>query len=326
MANPGETADPHVTVAICTWNRAQSLARTLDSLVAMKKPPGLHWEVVIVDNNSTDTTAQCIQSYVTQLPVVSVFEKQAGVVYARNAAIRNSRGKYILWTDDDVVVQEDWLIAYLDAFERHPQVALFGGPIYADFEGQVPTWLEKGWEAVKIAYCHNDMSDEEIPLVEHPPGFLPYGANFAIRSIEQKKELFDLRLGYMPSRPYIAEETGMMKKVLSSGAKGMWIPAARVRHINGQDRLTLKYVRGYYERQGRTWKASGPSLPGRRFFGSPLWLWRQVIESGAQYFYARIFNEPSVWLTKLATYSVKRGYLKEVRLERFGGPIKISQV
>src|SRR5436305_13472240 len=91
-----------VTIAICTFNRAASLRRTLDSLAAMRVPADLGWEVVVVNNSCTDTTDAVIDSFVGRLPIRREFEKSAGQSHARNRAIDVAIGEYIIWTDDDV--------------------------------------------------------------------------------------------------------------------------------------------------------------------------------------------------------------------------------
>ena len=116
-----------VTVAICTLNRAESLRRTLDSLVAMHLLTGFSWEVLVVNNNCTDHTDDVIKDFTDRLPVRRLFEPQQGQSRARNCAIDAAKGDYIVWTDDDVVVDPGWLIAYVDAFRRWPNAAVFGG-------------------------------------------------------------------------------------------------------------------------------------------------------------------------------------------------------
>src|SRR5690606_2409380 len=105
-----------LTVAICTWNRSFLLARTLEQLGALIVPPGLRWELLVVDNASSDDTSQVLQGYLGRLPLRVVREERPGLSNARNAAIRAARGEYIIWTDDDVLVAPGWLAAYSDAF------------------------------------------------------------------------------------------------------------------------------------------------------------------------------------------------------------------
>src|SRR5947207_180454 len=100
-----------VTVAICTFNRAESLRRTLESVAALHLPEALDWEVVVVNNNSTDHTDSVIESFKERLPIRREFEPQPGASNARNRAVYVAKGDYFVWTDDDVVVDNGWLAA-----------------------------------------------------------------------------------------------------------------------------------------------------------------------------------------------------------------------
>src|SRR5216683_1570019 len=100
-----------ITVGICTFNRVESLRRALGSLVAMRVPSDLAWEIVIVNNNSTDRTDDIISEYVGRLPVRREFEPRPGKSNALNRAIDVAKGDYIVWIDDDVLVDAGWLTA-----------------------------------------------------------------------------------------------------------------------------------------------------------------------------------------------------------------------
>ena len=95
-------SDMLVTVAICTLNRAESLRKTLASLVAMRLPEQMEWEVVVVDNGSTDHTDKVITDFAERLPIRREYEPQRGHTPARNRAVGAAKGEYIVWTDDDV--------------------------------------------------------------------------------------------------------------------------------------------------------------------------------------------------------------------------------
>src|SRR5215211_5509738 len=101
-----------LSVCVCTYNRAHSLARTLDTLVAQI---GVNWanvEVVLVDNNCTDQTADVAADFAARLPLRYVVEKTQGLANARNRALAVSRGRWIVFTDDDVLLEQDWLRSY----------------------------------------------------------------------------------------------------------------------------------------------------------------------------------------------------------------------
>jgi glycosyltransferase involved in cell wall biosynthesis len=106
----------HVTVAICSWNRARRLVQTLDSLTALAVPDGVDWELLVVNNNCTDDTDRVVASFTDRLPLRLLHEPTPGLSCARNRAVQHAAGEYILWTDDDVVVDSAWLTSYHRAF------------------------------------------------------------------------------------------------------------------------------------------------------------------------------------------------------------------
>ena len=125
------------------------MRRTLNSLVGMRVPGDIAWEVVIVNNNSTDHTDNVIYEYVERLPVRREFEPRTGKSNALNRAIDVAKGEYILWTDDDVVVDAGWLTAYVEAFRRWPDAAVFGGRIRPRYDPPAAKWIMQS-EAVLV--------------------------------------------------------------------------------------------------------------------------------------------------------------------------------
>ena len=130
-----------ITIAICTWNRSKSLRATLLSLQQLIIPPGIDWELLIVNNNCTDDTDEVIEQFADGLPIRLLHEKRQGLSNARNCAVEAAKGDYILWTDDDVIVDPNWLVAYVNAIRTWPNATLFGGPIKLKLEGNPPSWL-----------------------------------------------------------------------------------------------------------------------------------------------------------------------------------------
>ena len=149
------------TVVICTWNRSTLLERALASLADQRIPQSTSWELLIVNNNCTDDTDSVVSSFATRLPIRCLHEKSPGLSNARNRALAEARGDYILWTDDDVKVSPEWLSSYLSAFRDFPDCGVFGGPILPDFEGVPPNWLRSGWQKVQDAYAIRDFGSED---------------------------------------------------------------------------------------------------------------------------------------------------------------------
>ena len=115
-----------ITVAICTWNRSVSLACTLAKLADCASLRFANWEVLVVNNNCRDDTDAVAMSFAGRLPLRLISQPVPGLSNARNAAVAAATGEYMVWTDDDVLVESNWLRAYEAAFLAHPEYAFFG--------------------------------------------------------------------------------------------------------------------------------------------------------------------------------------------------------
>src|SRR5260370_34261599 len=101
------------SVIICTWNRPRLLDQTLEQMARLRLPPDVAWELLVVNNNCTDQTDTVLRRHQSRLPLRRILEPRQGLSHARNAAAAAARGEILLWTDDDVLVDRDWLAAYL---------------------------------------------------------------------------------------------------------------------------------------------------------------------------------------------------------------------
>jgi len=295
-----------ITVAICTHNRCLALAETLRS-VRDATPPVGGWEVVVVDNASEDATQAVLAQFGELLPLRVVVEPEVGLSRARNAAVACARGDYIVWTDDDVLVDRNWLRAYENAFAAWPRAVFFGGPIAPLFDGAPPTWLAEALKEVSNAYAALDLGPKEMPLGEK---WLPFGANLAIRTAEQRACLYDPRLGRRGKHLYGFEESTVLRQLLARGATGRWVPDAKVRHVIPRPRQTPQYLRSYYVGHGASYVLTQPPSSAPTLLGRPRWLWREAISHEIAYRLGRLYASSSVWTTHLRRASVAWGMLR----------------
>ncbi len=112
-------------MAICTFNRAESLKECLESLT---KQSFTDFEVIIVDANSTDQTPQVIDNYSQKLKIKKVIETGKGLAKARDLGWKNSQGEFVSWIDDDVVVSEDWAKTIVKILSENKDIAGVSGP------------------------------------------------------------------------------------------------------------------------------------------------------------------------------------------------------
>src|SRR5450759_1349913 len=141
----------NISVIICTYNRANSLADTLLCLTKQSYET-VNWELIVVDNNSNDNTKEIISEYSKKLPnLIYKFEPQQGLSFARNLGIHSAHGAIIAFTDDDVLPEFDWLIQIQNNMEKYNCDAC-GGYIAPKWEAPPPPWLTEifyGFLAIK---------------------------------------------------------------------------------------------------------------------------------------------------------------------------------
>ncbi|MDP9231438.1 MAG: glycosyltransferase family 2 protein [Actinomycetota bacterium] len=288
-----------LTVAICTWNRADLLKRTLEQMTCLRVPADAAWEVLVVNNNCTDATDDVVRSFSRRLPVRQVFEAAPGLSIARNTAVRVATGDYILWTDDDVLVDSEWLRAYYDAFLQWPDAAMFGGPIEPLFAAQPPEWLLRTLDRFGPALSVLDLGPEPMPLARWEK---PFGANVAFRADALAKFPFDPSLGVSSLRgmsSLAGEESAVMNAMLAAGLEGWWVPRARVKHYIAPERMTTAYLRrksinwGKYVSRARL-AEDAPRRPTRRH------LLRRALQAELRYRFHLVFSEPEIWARQLS--------------------------
>ena len=128
------------TVAICTWNRAALLKRTLQAFQKVRLPPGASWELLVVNNRCTDNTDEVLASFEGVLPLRGLFQERQGQSAARNLALAEFKGDRLLWTDDDVEPDPDWILALLDTFNEEQADVVFG-PSFPIWVTRRPSWF-----------------------------------------------------------------------------------------------------------------------------------------------------------------------------------------
>ncbi|MGQ0765615.1 MAG: glycosyltransferase [Gemmatimonadota bacterium] len=304
---------PVLTVAVCTRDRRALLGRCLDALCALDVPSGLQWEVLVVDNASTDGSRQLALGYGARLPVRVVVEERPGVSSARNRAVGEARGEFILWLDDDALVSPGWLGAYAAAIAARPNDAIMGGPIDLEFTEGLPIWFEKVLPRVAPIFGQRDLGPNPVPLAPRESA-IPFGANFATRVAHQRRYVFDHDLGRHPDHPGRgSEETEVMMAMLADGLEGHWVPGARVRHLKGADRLNLEFMSHHIADYGEYCARRAARIGGKagpRVGGAPLSAWWRYWKGYLTYLATRAFLPVEKWVHSFIEMSEARGWLE----------------
>ncbi len=135
---------PGVSVVVCCYNSAQVIEPTISALAQQDVPQGTGYEVILVDNNCTDTTVQLAKdTWKNPIhPLKIIKEKEPGLIFARKAGVRCARYNILLFVDDDNILGPDWLVKLYGLFERWPKVGAVGGYNEPIFEGDKPEWFD----------------------------------------------------------------------------------------------------------------------------------------------------------------------------------------
>ena len=230
------------SIVIATYNRARDLEGTLASLSALR-PQG-DWEVIVVDNNSTDDTRVVVEGAAPAFPVELryVFEPEQGRSPALNAGIRVARGAIIVTTDDDVRVEPDWLERAAEALEEI-DCDYVGGRVLPIWGGPKPAWLAnrpgKQWAVIAL-----------LDYGPHPIEFgarVPLGVNMAFRrEAFERAGLFDVRTGRRAGTLLGQEVREWCIRARGAGLRGFYVPAMRVHHVIPASRLKKGYFRRWF--------------------------------------------------------------------------------
>jgi glycosyltransferase involved in cell wall biosynthesis len=274
-----------IDVAICTWNRSELLAQTLEHLRSLRVPPGVTWGVVVVDNRSTDATAEVAHRFAHLLPLKYVFEERAGLNNARNRAIAETDGDVLIFTDDDVIVDAGWLEAAVAALTRHPDIAVFGGRIEPLFPVVPEPVLLEAFPELAMGFCSLNHGPIERLL---GPGEHVFGANFGVRRQAIADLTFDERFGTQGNRPGLWDETEFIDRIRQRGGTVLWIPEMRLQHVVAPERATRSYLARYIQSKGCDAVRTGSRrYPGTMVFGAPRWLWRELVAARTLYVLCR---------------------------------------
>lgn len=245
---PLQRTKPYVSIVICTYNRAELLRATLDSLLRLSSLD--RSETIVVDNASTDSTRQVADAFLGAnagaIRARCVTERKQGLSAARNAGIRAASGDIVAFLDDDAIPGAAWLRTIAETFEARPDVAAMGGPIRPMFESGRPDWLIKPFEP---PYTIVDLGSGIKP---YPPHWHPFGANMAIRRSALERHPFPESLGRKGNLLLSGEETWLFEQLKRQGRTVLYHPEMEVDHFIPASRLTVEWIMKRYYYQGVT--------------------------------------------------------------------------
>jgi glycosyltransferase involved in cell wall biosynthesis len=230
------------TVIIATHNRADDLRETLASLAALSTEEP--WELLVVDNNSTDATPQVVAEATAAFPVDLryIFEGEQGRCAALNAGIRAARGDVIVTTDDDVRVEPNWLDQARAAL-GDLGCDYVGGKVLPVWSGTRPEWLPnregRHWAVLALL----DYGDQPLEFERR----VPLGVNMAFRrDAFSRAGLWDNRVGRKAGTLLGQEVREWGLRARAAGLRGFYAPGMMVRHVIPPERLSKRYFRRWF--------------------------------------------------------------------------------
>jgi glycosyltransferase involved in cell wall biosynthesis len=251
----------------------------------MEVPSDLPWELIVVDNNSTDGTRQVVEEFAaaSALSVRYVSERNQGLSFARNRGITESRGTIISFVDDDVMTGRNWLQAIHKAFAQFNCAGVSGRTIAA-WPCAKPAWFQdEGPYALDTVFASFDLGDTACEM-KRPP----IGVNMAFRrEVFEKYGHFRTDLGRTGKSLMGGEDTEFGRRLMKAGEKFFYIPDAVVHHTVEKERLTKKYFQSWYFGEGRHWmRELGPPRNAVCYFGVPRYLFRSLVETFIRWVFA----------------------------------------
>lgn len=307
-----------LSVIICTYHRSQGLRRTLEGICRLVLKPEWQWELIVVDNNSNDDTKQVCEAFRDRLPIRYLFEPRQGKSYALNRAVAAANAPLLVFTDDDVDVDRDWIAQIVDASRRHPSATFFGGRVLPRWESDRPAWAIRhaDWLLINV---NVDRGDQEQVITGCTEPFF-VGANFACRkTIFEKGCSFREDIGpkggdFSGQANLRGEEIDLEERLFSLGHTAVYVPSAVVHHRHAAHRMTEKYLRHWYKGWGMAEVRRAGRMPGGRFWlGAPRFAWLHVAANGLKYAVTRFTCPSRVWLSAERKMAKNWGIICECR-------------
>jgi glucosyl-dolichyl phosphate glucuronosyltransferase len=284
----------NISVILCTYNRAESLKKALESMAASEVPASLEWEVLLVDNNSSDFTSAVGTEFCRRFPgrFRYLHVAQQGKSRALNVGVHEAKGSVLIFADDDVTVEPSWL-RNLSAPLLSGQWAGAGGRTLPDHGFSRPGWLSDRNPNAMAPLGLFDRGQRSYRLLE-----APYGNNMAfLKSMFEKHGDFRSDLGPRPGAraPQKCEDSEFAIRLLRAGEALVYEPSAVLYHSVPQERLRKQYFLDWWFDKNRAdlqafglppdsgWTVAGIPLAAIRRLGRWTLQWLFTLNSAARF-------------------------------------------
>lgn len=232
-----------ISLVICTYNRAEYLAQTLKTVATQNLLPDF-FELIVVDNKSTDHTAEIVQQFMqqhAQLHIKYCFEEQKGLSFARNRGIAEARSPIISYVDDDVLLSENFLRYILVFFGVYFNAVGMGGKVIPKYEtDKEPAWMSRYLNGFvgKVDYGN------EILQFNKKMKY-PAGCNMAYR-----KNILEAVNGFNTQLTFRSDDKDIFYKVSKVSNEIYYVPNAWLYHYIDENRLSFKNFKTLFQKTG----------------------------------------------------------------------------
>lgn len=273
-----------VTVVVATHNGADRIGHSLVSLAALV-PPSNGWKLIVVDNGSTDNTASVLASFLDRLPLQILRRSQPGKNAALNLGLEHVDGELVAFTDDDVIVDPDWLVRLTEAASAEPGYTAFGGSIRPEWPEPPQQWI-LNWVPLGPVFT-------ATPPMDRGPctPYAVWGPNMAIRREVFRSGLrFDEAIGPDGSAGYaMGSETSFTRQLVARGHRCFHVPEAVVGHMVRSWQMTRASILQRAYRSGRGKGLLAQELePTVAVADVPRYFFREAVEAALQFGSARL--------------------------------------
>lgn len=219
----------------------------LEALTQITVPSGLKWEIIAVDNGSEDRTVAILTSFEKKLPLTIISQPKPGKNAALNKGLEIARAEFLVFTDDDIIPDADWLVEYFLIKDSKPEYDLFGGHI-------LPHWItQPRSEVIKsiptgIAYA---LTPTDLTTAPIKAGKI-WGPNMAVRkTVFSNGFRFNEDIGPNGKNYVMGSETDFLQRAEKNGHKAFFVATAKVQHIIRPWQITDEWLRGRAYKAGR---------------------------------------------------------------------------
>jgi glucosyl-dolichyl phosphate glucuronosyltransferase len=296
-----------LSLLVCTYNRCADLRDLLETALAQETEGRFTYEVVVVDNNSTDATRAVVDEFISagHGNLRYIFEARQGKSHALNTGLKAVRGWAYVIADDDFVLPADWARGIYDGLTQNPDVSFVSGKVLPLWQAEPPDWLtSRHWSALAMA----DYGDKQF-LTDESHQICLLACAFRVADVAAVGG-YHGELGPQKGRTGATEDLDLLIRLWKSGRKGLYLPHVSFRHKATADRLTKSYHRRWHRDHGRSYaimRSDETEKGARRLMGVPVYMYREAIRDALS------------WLTCVVRGRSSDAFWHETHLRFFQG-------